>query len=73
MKKFVKPLIVGIMAPIAGRLSDRHSPGLLGGNQQMLDWMRGTSPLSSNTAPLTNEEMMRLNQMAGIRGPSWLR
>jgi DHA2 family multidrug resistance protein-like MFS transporter len=25
------PLIVGIMAPIAGRLSDRHAPGLLGG------------------------------------------
>lgn len=25
------PVLVGIMAPIAGRLSDRHSPGLLGG------------------------------------------
>jgi DHA2 family multidrug resistance protein-like MFS transporter len=25
------PLIVGVMAPIAGRLSDRHAPGLLGG------------------------------------------
>lgn len=25
------PLVVGIMAPIAGRLSDRHPPGLLGG------------------------------------------
>lgn len=25
------PLIVGFMAPIAGRLSDRHAPGLLGG------------------------------------------
>jgi DHA2 family multidrug resistance protein-like MFS transporter len=25
------PVFVGIMAPIAGRLSDRHSPGLLGG------------------------------------------
>ena len=25
------PLIVGIMAPIAGRLSDRHAPGMLGG------------------------------------------
>lgn len=25
------PLVVGVMAPIAGRLSDRHAPGLLGG------------------------------------------
>ncbi len=25
------PVLVGIMAPIAGRLCDRHSPGLLGG------------------------------------------
>jgi DHA2 family multidrug resistance protein-like MFS transporter len=25
------PVLVGIMAPIAGRLSDRHAPGLLGG------------------------------------------
>ncbi|HEY0300638.1 MAG TPA: MFS transporter [Rhizomicrobium sp.] len=25
------PLIVAVMAPIAGRLSDRHAPGLLGG------------------------------------------
>ncbi len=25
------PLVVGFMAPIAGRLSDRHAPGLLGG------------------------------------------
>ena len=25
------PLVVGIMAPIAGRLSDRHSAGILGG------------------------------------------
>lgn len=25
------PLVVGLMAPIAGRLSDRHPPGLLGG------------------------------------------
>jgi len=25
------PVLVGIMAPIAGKLSDRHSPGLLGG------------------------------------------
>jgi DHA2 family multidrug resistance protein-like MFS transporter len=25
------PVLVGVMAPIAGRLSDRHAPGLLGG------------------------------------------
>jgi DHA2 family multidrug resistance protein-like MFS transporter len=25
------PVMVGVMAPIAGRLSDRHAPGLLGG------------------------------------------
>jgi DHA2 family multidrug resistance protein-like MFS transporter len=25
------PLVVGLMAPLAGRLSDRHPPGLLGG------------------------------------------
>jgi len=25
------PVLVGVMAPVAGRLSDRYSPGLLGG------------------------------------------
>ena len=48
--------------------------GLFGGdNGKMQEWLRGTSPTSSNAAPLSQEEMMRLNQMAGIRGPSWMR
>lgn len=48
--------------------------GLFGGDQgKMQEWLRGTSPTSSNAAPLSQEEMMRLNSMAGIRGPSWMR
>jgi hypothetical protein len=44
-----------------------------GDNAKMQEWLRGTTATSSNAAPLTQAEMMRLNQMAGIRGPSWLR
>ena len=48
--------------------------GLFGGDQgKMQEWLRGTTPTSSNAAPLSQAEMMRLNQMAGIRGPSWMR
>lgn len=47
---------------------------LFGGNQgAMNSWVNGTSPQSSNAAPLTMAEMARLNQMAGIRGPSWVK
>ena len=47
---------------------------LFGGDQaKMQEWLRGTTAATSNAAPLSQAEMMRLNQMAGIKGPSWMR
>ena len=47
----------------------QNKNNLFGGEGQMNQFINQSSPQSSNVAPLSMEEMRRLNTMAGIRSP----
>ena len=53
------PLVVGIMAPIAGRLSDRHSAGILGGL-----WSRVAEPGNGPAGDAPGQPACRRHRLA---------